>query len=372
MTMLFAALLLFGATQISSRPDSPGRYAVIIDAGSVPLYQAEFRNLLQLPGNPAGSMVDVFAAKGYEVTWIEGKGLSRYETLRHLYRLASELQESDTVVVYCGGYVVRRPTVQGGAYWLQEDGSLETLETYAVRLEELSDAFRKIPARRKLLLLDLLFVGDAAYSPQSDAKMQAQRQARFYPQVSLEPGSLPLTELTALTENPVMHLALAVSPDAASRLGSRGLLGAAIRDAIAGEADRNSNGAVDATEMVEYVRESIGRRAAETALSPDDIQFATLVPEDWSVAVAGTSVARERRERYLATLRGWRDRNWISVSTELSARSVLDAWIRSVENRTPLDPKTQELWDLLQKHMEGSSNDVERARSLEAQTRKRY
>jgi hypothetical protein len=88
--------------------------------------------------------------------------------------------------------------------------------------------------------------------------------------------------------------------------------------------------------------------------------------------VAGDSVARARRERYLATLREWRDRNWISVSTELASRSVLDAWIRSLERRTPLDPKTQELWDVLQKHMEGSANDVERARSLEAQTRKRF
>lgn len=318
-------------------------------------------------------MVDVFAAKGYDVTWIEGKGLSRNETLRHMYRLASELNERDSVVVYCGGYVVRRPAVQGGTYWLQEDGSLETLETNGVRLEELAEAFRKIPARRKLLLLDLLFLGDAAYTRESDAKMQAQKQTRFYPQVSLAPGSLPLSELTELAERePVTHLALAVSPEAASRLGSRGLLGAAVRDAIAGEADKNRNGAVDATEMVEYVRDSIGRRTTETALSPADIQLATLVPEDWSVAVAGTSVARERRERYLATLREWRDRNWISVSTELAARSVLDAWIRSIEKDTPLAPKAQELWDVLQKHMEGSSNDVDRARSLEAQTRKRY
>ena len=372
MRRFLAALIFLGTAQFGvSQELTSGRYAVIIDAGSV---RPEPRGVrVVLPGNPAGSLVDVLAAKGYDVTWIEGKRLSRYETLRNMYQLASERNEGDSVVVYCGGYVVRRPAVQGGTYWLQEDGSLEILETNGVRLEEIADAFRKIPVRRKLLLLDLLFLGDAAYTLQNDAKMQMQKQSRAYPQVSLERGSLPLTELTELAErDPVAHLALALSPDAASTLGSRGLLGAAVRDAIAGEGDKDSDGVLQSTEMVEYVRNSIVRRATEVAILSTDIQLATLVPDDWSVAVAGDSVARARRERYLATLREWRDRNWISVSTELAARSVLDAWVRSLDGRAPLDPKAQELWDVLQKHMEGSANDVERARSLEAQIRKRF
>jgi len=368
MRVFFAAIVFLGAAQLAGTQEAPGRYAVIIDGGSVPLYREQVR-----PETPTGSLVDAFSAQGYRVSWIEGKGLTRAETLRQLYQLATDLDERDAVVLYCSGYAVRHPLRQGGAYWILEGVSFAALETNGIPIEEVAEVFQKVRAKEKLLLFDFLFLGDAAYAADKDAKMQMQRQMRSYPEVTLERGSLPLTELAALGERESLnHAALALSPDAASKLGQSGLLGAAVRSAMAGEGDRNSNGELQAIEMVDYLRESIGRRAAEVSLSPSDFQLTTRVPEDWVLAGSGHSVGRERRSRYLATLREWRDRNWISVGTELTARSVLDEWIRSVEANTSLDPKAQELWDLLQKHMEGSGNDVDRARSLEAQIRKRY
>jgi hypothetical protein len=367
MRALLAALLWLGAAPLGAAQEGRGRYAVIIDAGSVPLYREQVR--LE---SPTGSLVDAFSAQGYRVSWIEGKGLSRAETLRQLFQLATDLTAEDTLVVYCGGYAVRHPLRQGGAYLMLEGASLDALETNGIRIEELADILEKVRAKEKLLLFDLLFLGDAVYAPEKDAKMQAQRQMR-YPEVSLERGILPLSDLTALRQREALsHVALAISPAAASRLESRGLLGSAVRNAIAGEADDDSDRRLETREMASYVRESIERRTAGANLSPGDVQLTMRVAHDWVVAAAGRSVSRERRERYLATLREWRDRNWISVGTELSARSVLDQWIRSLETNTPLDPNIQELWELLQKHMEGSGNDVDRARSLEAQIRKRY
>ena len=368
MRALLSTLLFFAAAGAPFAQEAGGRFAVVIDAAGLPLSREQARI-----ESPTGSLVDAFSAQGYRVSWLEGKGLSRAETLRQLYQLASDIGERDTVVVYCGGYAVRHPLRQGGAYWMLEGSGLSALETNGVRIEEIADIFQKVRAKEKLLLFDLLFLGNAAYAAEKDAKMPVQRQMRIYPEVSLEPGSLPLTELNALRERENLnHVALAISPNAASRLESRGLLGAEVRKAMGGEADRNSDGAVEAREMVSYLRASLGRRAVEAALTSSDFQLTMRVPEDWVLAAAGRSVSRERRERYLATLRDWRDRNWISVGTELAARSVLDRWNRSVEEESSLDPKTQELWDLLQKHMEGSGNDVDRARSLEAQIQKRY
>ena len=370
MRAFLATLVLLVAAGGSGAQEPSGRYAVIIDAGGLPLSREQAR--LE---SPTGSLIDAFSAQGYRVSWIEGKSLSRGETLRQLYQLASDLDEQDSVVLYCGGYVIRHPLRQGGAYWMLEGESLSALETNGVRIEEIADIFQKVRAREKLLLFDILFLGDAAYAPgkDQDAKIQMQRQMRIYPEVSLERGSLPLVELAALEDRESLsHVALALSPDAASKLEGRGLLAAAVRNAMAGEADANSDGELQAREIAEYLRDSLRRRAAEAFLSPSDFQLAARVREDWVVAAAGRSVPRERRSRYLTTLREWRDRNWISVGTELAARSVLDEWIGSVEAEVSLDPKTQELWDLLQKHMEGSGNDVDRARSLEAQIRKRY
>jgi hypothetical protein len=203
--------------------------------------------------------------------------------------------------------------------------------------------------------------------------MQMQRQMRLYPEVSLEPGQLPLMELAALSDRESLsHIAVALSPDAASRIGTRGPLAAALRGAIAGESDRNADGLLGSAEVAEHVRDAIGRRAYESGLTSSDFQMSTRIDLDWALAAAGSSDARARRERYLATLREWRDRNWISVATELAARSVLDEWVRSREERISIDPKTQELWDILQRHLEGSGNDIDRARSLEAHIRKRY
>ncbi len=350
---LAASCLLVAA--LTPAQDISDRYAVLIDAEPS---LAEFRGL---PGSPLGSIADALRANGYVVDSLEKS--ARNDTLRRLYQVASEFEERDSVVVYLSGYVVRRPEAQGGTYWLQAGSGLETLEIDGVRIEEVAAAFRKIPSRRKVLLLDFVFLGDAAYAFDSDAKMQMQKQSRFYPRVSLQPGSLPLAEIAELT---VSHLALVLSPDAASKLGARGLLGTLVRDAIAGKADGNADGVLRSTEMVQFIRSSI----VEASLSHVDIQVATELPDDWVVTAAGSSVARARRERYLALLREWRDRNWISVMTELIARNVLDRWIESVEETTPLDPRIQEHWSQLQKHVEGSGNDIERARSLEAQASK--
>ncbi len=373
MRTLLAATVLLGTAQWSFGQEESRRFAVIFDAGSIPLYEEPFRELQKLPESPTGSLVDAFSAQGYRVSWVGGKGLSRSETLRQLYQLASDTREGDTVVVYAVGYAVRHPLLQGGAYWIQENGTLATLETTAVRIEELTNVFQKVRAREKLLLLDFVFLGDAVFAEEKDAKMQMQRQMRFYPEVSLVSGSLPLTDLEALGERePLNHVALALSPAASSRLGNRGLLGTALRGAVAGEADRNLDGELRAGEMVDFLRGSIASRASAAGLSPTDFQLAAASPQDFPVAAAGTSVSRARRGRYLAILREWRDRNWISVATELAARSVLDQWIRSVEERTPLDFRAEELWGILQNHLEGSANEIDRARSLEAQMKKTF
>ena len=126
---------------------------------------------------------------------------------------------------------------------MQDGGSFAELEANGIRVEEIAEIFQKVPTRRKLLLFDFLFLGDARYASERDEKTYAQRSMRVYPEVSLQPGRLPLLELAALGERELLsHVAVALSSDAASRLGTRGPLAAALRGSLAGESDGNADG----------------------------------------------------------------------------------------------------------------------------------
>lgn len=229
-------------------------------AGQHPYYQKSWALIMGIndyEGRPlknARNDAEAFAALlkekyGFdEIIPLLDKDASRENILRYLREdLKDRVGPEDRLIIFFSGHGESQLSKDGGriGYIVPQDARKDTLIDH-IDMDELRKACDRIPAKHILIILDCCFSGVAAITS----------RIRGRPEES--PKQLTDVYLRKLTEKKAYQIMTAGDVDQPIRdsgnIPGHSAFTAALLDGLRGDADRDSNGLITATELFDYIQ----------------------------------------------------------------------------------------------------------------------
>ena len=154
--------------------------------------------------------------------------------------LGNRVREEDSVLVFYSGH----GALGNGsdAYWVTHDADVEDLYASAMSNKEISSLLDKLPAKRKITLID------SCYSEATAKKYRALVPGDVFEEFKGE-GSVTITASTGQEKS--------------VEVGGHGAFTYHLLDGLAGKADNNNNGVVEIDEVWSYLNEKVRKTAAD-------------------------------------------------------------------------------------------------------------
>jgi uncharacterized caspase-like protein len=330
---LFRALACLAVVALACPTAFAEKYALLIGISEYD-YVAVRNGVvsLQYADEDAQALADLLK-KEYRVKVLVNEQADRDGILTAFSRLRDEVKEEDSFVLFFAGHGLRDPANQK-TYWLTYKSRLDLLEGNGIRLEHLLDYVRDIKAKKKLVLLDHCYSGDVAYPALAAAQRGERSGLKLEPEIKR--GIVPVAEVRAQLDGRSGGLVvLAAARNEAlesSKLG-HGLFTEAVRRSFTTrKADGGKlDGRLSLGEMIAYVATQVDVLAREQNFEQKLVTFKTDVvdEQDWGVLELppeGTE-AEIASQRYLKTLREWREQTWVTSETVVECQTALNAWV---------------------------------------------
>lgn len=184
-----------------------------------------------------------------EVISLLDKDASRENILRYLREdLRDRVGDEDRLIIFFAGHGESQPSKGSGriGYIIPQDARKDTLIDH-IDMDELRKACDRIPAKHILIILDCCFSGVAAITTGLRGKNDEK-----------PPKKLNDLYLRKLTEKKAYQIMTAGDVDQSIRdsgcVPGHSAFTAALLDGLRGDADRDSNGLITATELFDYVQ----------------------------------------------------------------------------------------------------------------------
>jgi len=184
-----------------------------------------------------------------EVISLLDKDASRENILRYLREdLRDRVGDEDRLIIFFAGHGESQPRKGGGriGYIIPQDARKDTSIDH-IDMDELRKACDRIPAKHILIILDCCFSGVAAITTGLRGKTDEK-----------PPKKLNDLYLRKLTEKKAYQIMTAGDVDQSIRdsgcVPGHSAFTAALLDGLRGDADRDSNGLITATELFDYVQ----------------------------------------------------------------------------------------------------------------------
>lgn len=293
---------------------------------------------------------------GFEdVTVLDGTNASRTMVVGTLYKLAADVQENDTFLLYFAGHGMRSTLGRKPTYWLTYSAAVEQLDVEGIRLNHLLDYVADIPAKKKLIILDHCFSADvivgndegAVATPLPPGARDGSPQIIARPVDETARGGTPIERFDETIRNAGGTIGIAAARGFAFELPElkHGVLTAALLESLQGsKADTNKDGNLSATELTTY----LGTRVKELSNSKQNAQiwFANGVQLDqWVIAeklpldkVEDVTVAADRYKKLFDDWLYRKSVTGLTGSDYSKGIQMLDIWIASVGTGRPLTP----------------------------------
>ncbi len=382
LALLVASVSLLGAA-LTAGAQTPKKYALLIGLDHY-RHIADGIVELRFAEDDVTDLAQALGEHGYETTALLNLQAKRKDIIGEIYRHAELVRKHDTFLLFFAGHGVRNRAVNQRGYWLTYEANLGSLDIEGIRLTHLLDYLSDIPGR-KLVLLDHCYSGDVVRDLSGEAEapvaaLDATAPAGAPPAAAggagarapgagrkLQRGVYSADELKQEmgTAQGVLVVAAAreaalESPDLGHGVFTHTLL-AALQTATA---DDNSDGQLDASELIRHVRQQVPVIASQIGGTQAVREIA--IGEglmDWVVAGPLPEAPQSLDvDRFLQTLNRWKQNGWIVLRTKLVCRRVLE----KVESGEPLNPLENEILREMREHidLEEIAEDL-RARDLE-------
>ena len=183
-----------------------------------------------------------------EVISLLDKDASRENILRYLREdLRDRVGDEDRLIIFFAGHGESQPSKGGGriGYIIPQDARKDTSIDH-IDMDELRKACDRIPAKHILIILDCCFSGVAAITSRIRGKPEQ------------SPKKLTDMYLRKLTEKKSYQIMTAGDVDQPIRdsgcVPGHSAFTAALLDGLRGDADRDNNGLITATELYDYIQ----------------------------------------------------------------------------------------------------------------------
>jgi len=331
-------------------------------------------------------------AIGYKTRLLPNDRANRKTIVRELNRFAHITKPEDTFLLYYAGHGVRRTTDETTTtFWLTYEAQLDALDDEGIRLSHLLDYVRDIRARRKIVLLDHCYSGDAVDAPESARPVDVSatapsatgaadrsRAAGAIPTQLVSRGQVSAEQLRAQIPNSAQGLlivAAARNEAFESANVGHGYFTQALIKAFTTREASGGGPALSVSNLVDYLRTQVKalsndkQQVAEYAMGTDltNWMFIDRLPDP----VANIAEANGKRDRFGERLTSWENQGFLSFEMRIRCEEVLDAWLKSLTpTGAPLTQVDERIRIEIEKHMTDSATAETLGRDLERQIRR--
>lgn len=320
----------------------------------------------------------------YRVRILDNRN-ARAESIRQEFRyLRGVVQPEDSFLLFFAGHGVRDPS-NDETYWLTYNTNLENIDQDGIRLSHLLDYVRDLKAGQKLVLLDHCFSGDVVesfagaaganpgpggdgassgdgssrngpVSGQAQRRIDTEQRRGVFPRVAIQ------EKLATEGQGLVVLAASSTEAFESPQLGHGVFTEALIRafETHGADAGDMPDGQLSINELIDFVSGEVRDIANELGFQQEVIDMANAVNlAEWVIASLPplSEDAAEKAEQYLDILQSWRNRpdgddDWVTGLTITRCSTILQTWVESLENGTPLDRGRLEIKDKIVEYLE--------------------
>lgn len=186
-----------------------------------------------------------------EVISLLDKDASRENILHYLMEdLVDRVDRDDRLIIFFAGHGESQPSKDGGriGYIVPQNARKGTLIDL-IKMNELRESCDSIPAKHILIILDCCFSGVAAitYNPRGEQEKPPKKLTDAFMRKLIEKNAYQIMTAGDVDQS---------TPDSSLTPGHSAFT-AALLDGLRGDADRDDNGLITATELFDYVQQRV-------------------------------------------------------------------------------------------------------------------
>lgn len=323
-------MLFFASASSAFAADDlrPRRYAVLL---GLDRYLSQGVPSLRYAKADVQALESVLTARGYEVIALTNDAVNRSHVLTLMENLQKTTRQQDSLLFFFAGHVVR--DIQHRTHLMMYDSTLDRLSSDALRLEHLLESISDLPARQRVIILDVTFAGDIVVEgPAPNYRSSTEEPALARNVVPVEAFRVD----TLQRAGPLTTAFLFAHHEPADLIasGHGAVADGMLRAFTSRLADTNRDEKLSVAELVAYLETEVPLRVKQQLGDATKVNtFATAADHDALLAElpAGGPESAKRIADYLQKLETWRARGHLSSAAYLRAVRVLNEWSAAEE-----------------------------------------
>jgi hypothetical protein len=302
LSILFGLLLSGAVLGVQTEAHSSNKFALVIGISNYEITSSNLVTTLEFADEDADAVGSLLVQElGYDkenVKVLKNYDGTRENILRAYYKLKERMNSDSEFILYFAGHGIRDIKVQAGepreSYWMTYKTNFSEIEMEGIRLEDVYRLVKKLPAKRKLIILDHCYAGDLILKSGSQTQPQPvensgsrnipldRYSSQTWREISPDPYKNPL-ERASINETvwtlPGKHQTMAIiaaSRDLAyeHKLLGHGLLTWAIVHALTKDATKvdafNKDDTITLQELVSYL--TVTTEKMKNQLQQDNVE----------------------------------------------------------------------------------------------------